>query len=57
MPPKQKPFASIGDVEKHREDYRAHVQYRDEAGVKRDIRGPDRCYKGLRVGRAAWAQA
>ena len=42
MPPKQKTFASIGVVDKRRQDYRAHVQYRDEAGAQKNIRGPDR---------------
>ena len=45
MPPK-KEFATIGSVGKHnREDYRARVQYCDEAGVKKEICGPDRSDK------------
>ena len=42
MPWKQTPLAELGSVEPHGGDYRAHLQYRDEAGAKKHINGPDR---------------
>ena len=42
MPWKQTPLAKLGSVAPHSDDYRAHLQYRDEAGTKKDIYGPDR---------------
>jgi len=42
MPWKQTPLAKLGSVEPHSDGYRAHVQYRDEAGTKKHTYGPDR---------------
>jgi len=45
MTQKQTPLSELGAVEPHSEGYRARVQYRNAAGVKTQIRGPDRCDK------------
>ena len=42
MPWKQTPLAELGSVEPHSDGYRAHLQYRDEAGTKKNTYGPDR---------------
>ena len=60
MPPKRTDFVNIGAIEKHREDFRAHVQYRDENGSNKNICGPcrsdeDRAQKDLDRMRAAAA--
>ena len=42
MPRTQKPIAKLGKVEYDGERYLAHVQYRDEDGDNKHIRGPRR---------------
>jgi len=42
MPPKQLPLSELGAVEPHKDQFRAHVQYRNEEGLMVHIRGPDR---------------
>ncbi len=42
MPWKQTPLAELGRVEIHKDQYRAHVQYRSGAGIEVQGRGPDR---------------
>ena len=42
MPWKQTPLGELGSVEIHNDQYRAHVKYRDGAGLKVNVFGPDR---------------
>ena len=42
MPRKQAALAELGRVAVHDDQYRAHAQYRNCAGVKVNIYGPDR---------------
>ena len=42
MPRKQTPLAEIGSVHAHNAEFCAHVQHRNEFGLKVDFRGPDR---------------
>jgi len=38
----KKGFQDMGDVQHHRNGYRAHVQYRNATGKKENIDGPER---------------
>ncbi len=42
MPKKLTPLTELGAVQPHGDGYRAHIQYRDDAGKKNDIYGTDR---------------
>ena len=42
MPKKQTPLAELGSVQPHSGVYRANMQYRDDAGKRTNIYGPDR---------------
>ncbi len=44
MPRKQTPLAEIGGVHAHNAEFCAHVQHRNEFGLKVDFRGPDRSH-------------
>ena len=43
--PKQPPLNQLGAVERHNEQYRAHVQYRNGESLNVNIRGPDRRHR------------
>ncbi len=43
--PKQPPLNELGAVERHNEQYRAHVQYRNGENLNINIRGPDRRHR------------
>ena len=38
----RKAFQDMGEVQKHRNGYRAHLQYRDASGMNKNIDGPER---------------
>ena len=42
MPPKSKAIAEMGQIEGSDATFRVHVQFRDAAGLRHEIRGPRR---------------
>ncbi len=42
MPPKSKPITELGKIAEDDNEFRAHVNYRNEAGQQINIRGPKR---------------
>ena len=45
MPKKQTPWDQLGSVEVHKDAYRVHLNYREDAGNQRNIYGPERSRK------------
>ena len=45
MPKTQTPLSELGAVQQRDDSFRAHVVYRNSAGIQTNIRGPDRCDK------------
>ena len=45
MPFDKTALANLGGTEPHKDEFRAHLQFRDEAGINKNIYGPSRTTK------------
>ena len=42
-------LSTLGGVQKYKDEFRAHIQFRDEEGKNKNIRGPPAQRKGKRM--------